>query len=229
MNCLVVDDDEFAREVVKQFIARTEGLVLTGECNNATDAYLMLRKGEIDLVFLDVEMPGMTGIELVKTLEVIPNVIMITSRQEYAVEAFEYGLTDYLVKPINYPRFLKAIDKVKETRANIKDVEQRQDDIYVKSDSKIMRIKLDTILFVEALSDYVLIHTDNGKKTIVHATMKGMETKLPSASFVRVHRSFIVNIRKIDTIEDLSIIMPNKIIPVGASYKNSFLEKLNFL
>lgn len=230
MKCLVVDDEVFAREVVKQFIARTEGLELWKECDNAEDAFVLLRNGDADLVFLDVEMPGMSGIDLVKTLEVIPSIIMITSRQEYAVDAFEYGLTDYLVKPINYPRFLKAIDKANDRISTSQDVERKQDeeDIYVKSDGKIVRLKLDSILFIEALSDYVIINT-GAKKLIVHSTMKGMESKLPSNDFVRVHRSYIINIKKIDEIQDASVMMPDKIIPIGASYKNRFLEKLNVL
>jgi len=228
-RCLVVDDEEFSREVVKQFIARTESLELGGECHNAEDAFVTLRKGDTDIVFLDVEMPGMSGIDLVKQLEIIPQVIMITSRQEYAVDAFNHSLTDYLVKPINYPRFLKAVDKAKQNIASDKSiVDSLKNDIYVKADSKIVRLQLNNILFIEALSDYVIINTPE-KKLIVHSTMKGMESKLPSTDFIRVHRSYIVNVNMIDTIEDTTIIMPNKNIPIGASYKSKFIEKLNFL
>lgn len=228
-KCLVVDDEEFSREVVKQFIARTESLELGGECFNAEDAFVELRKGQTDIVFLDVEMPGMSGIDLVKQLEVIPQVIMITSRQEYAVDAFNHSLTDYLVKPINYPRFLKAVDKAKQNIAtNSSVVETQNNDIYVKADSKIVRLQLNNILFIEALSDYVIINTPE-KKLIVHSTMKGMERKLPTTDFIRVHRSYIVNVKKIDTIEDTTIIMPTKNIPIGASYKSKFMERLNFL
>lgn len=228
-KCLVVDDEEFSREVVKQFITRTEQLEIGGECHNAEDAFVELRKGETDIVFLDVEMPGMSGIDLVKQLEIIPQVIMITSRQEYAVDAFNHSLTDYLVKPINYPRFLKAVDKAKQNIETSKDVmDGSTNDIYVKADSKIVRLQLSNILFVEALSDYVIINTPE-KKLIVHSTMKGMESKLPSSDFIRVHRSYIVNVNKIDTIEDTTIIMPNKNIPIGASYKGRFMERLNFL
>ena len=228
-KCLVVDDEEFSREVVKQFITRTELLEIGGECHNAEDAFVELRKGETDIVFLDVEMPGMSGIDLVKQLEIIPQVIMITSRQEYAVDAFNHSLTDYLVKPINYPRFLKAVDKAKQNIETGKSVmDGSTNDIYVKADSKIVRLQLSNILFIEALSDYVIINTPE-KKLIVHSTMKGMETKLPSSDFIRVHRSYIVNVNKIDTIEDTTILMPNKHIPIGASYKGKFMERLNFL
>ncbi|MGB0525795.1 MAG: LytR/AlgR family response regulator transcription factor [Flammeovirgaceae bacterium] len=228
-KCLVVDDEEFSREVVKQFISRTDSLELHGECFNAEDAFVELRKGQTDIVFLDVEMPGMSGIDLVKQLEVIPQVIMITSRQEYAVDAFNHSLTDYLVKPINYPRFLKAVDKAKQNITNNKSIiDTQKNDIYVKADSKIVRLQLSNILFIEALSDYVIINTPE-KKLIVHSTMKGMERKLPATDFIRVHRSYIVNVKKIDTIEDMTIIMPTKNIPIGASYKNKFMERLNFL
>ena len=228
-KCLVVDDEDFSREVVKQFVSRSENLELLGECANAEDAFVEVRKTEPDIVFLDVEMPGMSGIDLVKELEVIPQVIMITSREEYAVDAFEQGLTDYLVKPINFPRFLKAVDKaVDNIQSDSSPASQNGKDIYVKADSKIVRLDLNNILFVEALSDYVIINTPE-KKLIVHSTMKGMEKKLPDSDFARVHRSYIVNMKKIDTIQDMMIIMPNKQIPIGASYKSKFLERLNFL
>ncbi len=232
MNCLVVDDEEFSRNVVKIFVEKTDKLKLVGECENAIDAFNMLKKKDIDVIFLDVEMPEMTGMDLIKSMDNLPQVVLITARKDYAIEAFEYSVTDYLVKPINYPRFLKAVEKVtknhQEGEGNDILPSNNQEDIYVKSDSKIVKINLNNILFVEALSDYVIINTPE-KRYIVHSTMKGIAQKLPDHIFSRVHRSYIVNINKIESIEDTNIIMPKKNIPIGASYKAKFMKKLNFL
>jgi len=165
---------------------------------------------------------------MVESLENAPQVVLITSNPEYAVQAFELSITDYLVKPIKYVRFLKSVEKVRSNLTSPILDSLNKEDIYVKSDSKIVKIKLDDIQFVEALSDYVIINTAE-KRYIVHSTMKSIEQKLSQNNFTRVHRSYIVNIDKIQTIEDLNIIMPKKSIPIGASYKNAFLSKLNFL
>lgn len=229
MKCIVVDDEDVARKVVKSFIERTKGLTIVADFDNAIDAYNLLKRETVDLLFLDIDMPEMSGMELIKSLEHKPMVIMITGRKEFAIEAYELAVVDYMVKPVNYARFMKAVEKVMGNMSkNVLDTTAKED-IYVKADSKIVRIKLKEIKFVEALSDYVIIHTEK-KKYIVHSTMKGITNRLPAGEFARVHRSFIVNINQIETIEDMSnIIMPNKIIPIGASYKSDFFNKLNFL
>ncbi|WP_020529001.1 LytR/AlgR family response regulator transcription factor [Flexithrix dorotheae] len=229
MKCIVVDDEETSRMVIKEYIERTEDLEFVGEFENALDAFKFLKKEKIDIAFLDIEMPKMSGIELVESLENKPQVIMVTTREDYAVKAYELAIADYLVKPVKYPRFLLAVQKVEKNFTQPVLETQNEEDIYVKADSKIVRIKLKDILFVEALSDYVIFNTEH-KKYIVHSTMKGIANRLSSGDFIRVHRSYIVNISKIETIEDMSnIIMPNKVIPIGASYKSEFLKKLNFL
>lgn len=229
MNCLVVDDEEFSRNIIKHYVQKTDGLNLTRECENALDAFNILKSEEIDIVFLDVEMPEMTGIELMKALDDMPQIILVTSRSNYAVEAFEYSVTDYLVKPVKYPRFLKAVSKAE---ANIKatdvTVEDKSDEVFVKADNKIVKLKLSDVIYVEALSDYVIINTDR-RKYIIHSTMKGLEKKLPDASFVRVHRSYIINFNRIDSIQDLNVVVPGKTIPIGASYKGRFMKKLKML
>jgi len=229
MKCIVVDDEDVARKVVKSFIERTKGLTVVADFDNAIDAYNLLKSETVDLLFLDIDMPEMSGMELIKSLENKPMVVMITGRKEFAIEAYELAVVDYMVKPVTYARFLKAVEKVTGNMSkNVLDTTAKGD-IYVKADSKIVRISLKDIKFVEALSDYVIIHTDK-KKYIVHSTMKGITNRLPAGEFARVHRSFIVNINQIETIEDMSnIIMPNKIIPIGASYKSDFFNKLNFL
>ncbi len=229
MKCIIVDDEVVARKVVKSYIEKTKGLSIVADFENAIDAYNLLKEERVDLLFLDIDMPEMSGIELIKSLEHKPMVVMITGRDDLAVEAYELAVVDYLVKPVKYPRFIKAVEKAQGTLSkNVIDT-PGMGDIYVKADSKIVRISLKDIKFVEALSDYVIIHTEK-KKYIVHSTMKGIAGRLPAGEFARVHRSFIVNINQIETIEDMSnIIMPNKIIPIGASYKTDFFNKLNFL
>jgi DNA-binding LytR/AlgR family response regulator len=224
-----VDDEDMSRNIVRHFVEQTSFLTLAKECADAIEAANFLQQNPVDLLFLDIEMPQMSGMELVKSLQVKPQVIFITSRSDYAVEAFEYNVTDYLVKPITYARFLKAVTKAKEVFDTQQPLQLYSKDLYIKSDSKIVKINLKDLLYVEALADYVMMYTASGNRHVVHSTMKGVEKKLNSGEFVRVHRSFIVNIEKIEAIEDLSIIINKKLIPIGASYKDSFLKKLNIL
>lgn len=225
---MVVDDDEMSRSIIKHYIEKTNQLHLQHECQSAIEASNLLKEGDTDIIYLDVEMPEMTGMDLIKTLEEDYEIIMITSAQEYAVEAFEKSVTDYLVKPVEYSRFIIATDKARKNIENLQKQNEKQKDIYVRSESKMIRMNLSDILYVEALADYVIFHTPN-KKHIVHYTMKGIEKRLPSSYFRRVHRSYIVNTQKIEALEDNSIIIGSKIIPVGASYRDDFINGLNFL
>jgi DNA-binding LytR/AlgR family response regulator len=229
MNCIIVDDEEMSRNIVRHFVEQTSFLALIQECSDAIEAANVLQQTPVDLLFLDIEMPLMSGMDLVRSLQVKPQVIFITSRSDYAVEAFEYNVTDYLVKPITYARFFKAVTKAKEAFDVQQPLQLYSKDLYIKSDSKIVKINLKDLLYVEALADYVMMYTSAGNRHVVHATMKGVEKKLNSGEFVRVHRSYIVNIEKIEAIEDLSIVISKKLIPIGASYKENFLKKLNIL
>lgn len=228
MNCIIVDDEQVSRMIVRNFVERIPVLNLVAECESAEDAFKVLKKGNIDAVFLDIEMPGMTGIELVQTLNPLPQIILITSRPDFGAQAFDHNLTDYLVKPIAYDRFEKAVEKAcNNLNKSISD-NLNKDTVFVKADNKIVRVDFEDIYFVEALSDYVMINVED-RKYVVHYTMKSLINRLPSNMFARVHRSFIVNLNKITEIEDMSINMPQKSIPIGNSYKSNFLAKLNFL
>lgn len=229
MNCMIVDDEEMSRSVIKHFVEQTNSLTLVNVCSDAIEAANLLQQSPIDVLFLDIEMPQMSGMDLVKSLHVKPQIIFITSRIDYAVEAFEYNVTDYLVKPISYARFLKAVNKAQENFDAQQPIQLHAKDLYIKADSKIVKVNLKDLLYVEALADYVMIYTTQGNRYIVHSTMKGVEKKLNSGEFIRVHRSYIVNIDKIDAIEDLSIIINKKFIPIGASFKDNFIRKLNIL
>ena len=231
INCMVVDDDEISRLLVKKFIDKTDFLKLTYEFDSAIKASEVLTKdspSDVDLVFLDVEIPEMSGIDLMNKLNNSYPIIMTTSKEDYAIDAFEGNVADYLVKPFEYSRFLKAAVKVKEQIEKEQIIAESNIDIFVKSDSKLERLEYDQIFYVEALADYVIFNTSKGKK-IVHHTMKGIEKRLPNSTFIRVHRSYIVNLKKIDFLEDMQIHTNEKIIPVGSSYKERFLSSLNML
>ncbi len=229
---MVVDDDKMSRLVINKFIDKTDFLTLTHDLDNtkeASDILLGESSNDVDVVFLDIEMPGMSGLELVKSLQSAYNVILVTSKSEYATEAFEDSVADYLVKPVEYERFLKAANKVRENLKKEQILAEKEDHIYVKSDGKLYRLAYDNVLFVEALADYVIFNTEVGRKHIVHHTMKGIEKRLPESIFSRVHRSYIINRTKINRIEDLQVYIGEKNFSIGASYKESLMEKFNML
>lgn len=225
MKCLIVDDDILSRKIIQAMIEKTDFLQMGKSCGSAIEAAEILRSEAYDLVFLDVEMPDMTGLELLKNLSTLPMVILVTSKEDYAVEAFEYQVVDYLLKPPVYSRFLKAVSKARSMFEEKSSRPEGSDFIFVKSESKFVRINFQDILYVEAMGDYITINTP-GQKIIVHTTMAAMERKLPEDKFIRVHRSYIINIKSIDSIEDMVILIGKKLIPVGASYKETLLRKL---
>ncbi len=231
LNCMIVDDDEMSRLVVAKFIDQTDFLNLTHTIDNTIEASNILigeKNNDIDLVFLDIEMPEMTGLELLNSLHDSYRIIFITSKKDYAIEAFEGNVLDYLVKPIEYTRFLKSAVKAREDRERDLKLAEQVDHMYVKSDSKQVRIPFNDLVYVEALADYVIFNTNKGKY-IVHHTMKGIEKRLPQSIFSRVHRSYIINRNKVSHIEDYNVFITDKVIPVGASYKEGFMSYLNML
>lgn len=228
LNCLVVDDDPIFRQYISKQIQETPGLKLVTESESAVNAIDLLEEHDVDIIFLDVQMPEMTGIELVQRLNNGYEVILVTSNDTYAVDAFDNKVTDYLVKPFEYGRFSQSIEKARKNIEAFRKKKELLEHIFVKSDGKVVHLRLQDILFIEALADYVVINTE-AKKYIVHHTMKGVEKKLPTTRFCRVHRSFIVNLERIDFIEDLSVHINVKSIPIGASYKEKLFSNLNFL
>jgi DNA-binding LytR/AlgR family response regulator len=242
MNCIIVDDDKFARTVIKKLVLRTN-LDLLGEFSSAIAARNVLRQMSVDLIFLDVEMPEMSGLDLIKSLSKMPQVVLVSSNRQYGVEAFEYSVTDYLIKPVEYPRFLRAVDKAEMNlrRDRIEAVEpnnviaqpennspQDADHFFVKTKDDGLTVKIikSEIIYVEALSDYVEINTEKSK-FVVHTTMRSLEQKLAGQDFARVHRSYIINIKHIESIDaDKNVIMPGKVVPIGGSYKTAFLNRM---
>ena len=231
LNCMVVDDDELSRLMIRKYVEKTDFLELTHELSSGIEASNILVQHDnpdVDIIFLDIEMPEMTGIELLESLTSDYQVIMITSAEKYAVSAFEQNVTDFLVKPFSYGRFLKAAVKANEALESIKEKAESFSELYVKSDSRIQKVVLNEILFVEAMADYVIFNTTKGKH-IVHHTMKGIEKKLPESLFGRVHRSYIVNFDKIEYFEDMNCVINEKYIPVGVSYREKVFGRLNML
>jgi len=232
MNCIIIDDDVLSRRVVEEFVSRTEFLELKYSFENAVQAINKseIFTEEIDLIFLDIEMPEMDGIDFLNTLNNLPQVIIISSKEKYAINAFDYDVTDYLLKPINYSRFFKAVSKAKKIHESKS--KKKTDEIYVKKHSALVRLKFQDILWVEALENYVIIAVFNEKFTI-HFTMKSIENQLPSEIFKRVHRSYIINIGKIDRIEDNAVLIRSsegpKNIPIGKAYKEKFMSDINLM
>jgi DNA-binding LytR/AlgR family response regulator len=228
LRCIVIDDDAVARSVIEHFIDDTNGLELTGTYESAVEAIDHATKSLTDLVFLDVEMPQMSGIEMLETLSDPPMVVLVTGKADYAVEAFEVDAADYLLKPVTYARFLKAIMRVRNARQGNRETRTDETHVFVKSEGKLMKVALAEIEWIEAQRDYVLINTEN-QRYFIHSTMKRLESRLATERFQRVHRSYIVRLDKISDIQDASIIIGRKVVPIGASYKSDLLDRINLL
>ncbi len=228
LRCIAVDDEPLALEVLESYIRKVPSLQLAGLCGGALEAIRVLSAGAVDLVFLDVDMPDLTGTQLLRTLKHPPLVVFTTAYPDYALEGFELDAVDYLLKPIPFDRFLKAVNKVQERLhppatpappALPAAAAQEANFIFVKTEYKTLRVDLDDILYVEGLKDYVLIHTRQ-KKIITLLSLNKMVEKLPPSHFLRVHRSFIVAVNKMDSIERNRIRIGDAEIPVGDHYRD---------
>jgi two-component system, LytTR family, response regulator len=230
MKCIIVDDNKMSRELVKQLVDQVDFLELKNECETPVEAFNYLKKEDIDLVFLDVEMPGMTGIELIKNLEKRPIIILITAKKDYAVEAFEVNVADYIIKPVTLSRFMAAVDRAKELYEDQKkEANQKEKDfIFVRSNSLLTKVKINDIIYAQALGDYVNIFT-NEKRLTVHITLKGLEEKLPQDKFYRLHRSYLTSLHHIDNIEEGTAYIGKHPLPIGEQYKKELLRKINLI
>lgn len=231
MKCIIVDDNKMARMALKQLVSQVSSLELVAECNDAGEALDTLNSNHAEVLLLDIEMPGMTGLDLIKKLgNSKPLIIFTTAKTDYAVEAFELNVVDYLVKPIALPRFKQAVEKAQEAiDSNKQEVKvEEQGFVFVKDNGVLKRIAIDDILYLEAMGDYVKVHTSQ-KFHVVHATLKSIEEKLPSSKFIRVHRSYIVAINKIDYIQEGTISIGKTTIPVADTHKSNLNKRLNLL
>lgn len=230
MNCIIVDDDEMSRMAMKHLVSQVQFLKLIGTCSSATEALNILNNEKIDLMLLDIEMPDMSGLELVNSLKAPPLTILATSKKDYAIEAFESNVIDYIVKPVLLDRFYKAIAKAKDKFDNLPSTIDFSgaNYVFIKSNGTLVKINITEILWIDALGDYMTINTAN-KKYVVHSTMKVIESKLPSDKFIRVHRSYLISIDSITAIDDNVVIIGKQLIPVGAVYKENLTKRLNLL
>lgn len=227
MKCIIVDDDELSRNIMEDLVAGTD-LILVKSCASAMEAFNVLKSENIDLIFLDVDMPKMSGLDLMKALDDLPQVVLITSHSEFALESWEYNVTDFIVKPISHARFLKALDKVKRNDAKPEGISDNSKTLFIKTDSRLVQVFKEHVLYIEALGNYVTVFTTTGKY-IVLSTMKDLEAKLTAPDFARVHRSYIVRLDKITSIEDNFINVGGKAIPIGKNYKDELMKSLNTL
>ena len=233
MTCILVDDNPMARAALRQLTEHIDTLEVVAEFDSATSAYNFLQKNSVDALFLDVEMPDMTGLELLQNLSERPPVVLCTSKSEYAAEAFELNVVDFLVKPVSLPRFIAAFEKLKSHGLTETDgVETSPKDIqhvFIRANSALIRLDLVDIHYIQALGDYVTFVTTT-KKYTAHLTMQNIEKSLPTPQFARVHRSYIVNTHRIDAIEEGTMLIVNKqVIPLGEQYKSNLMKKLNLL
>ena len=231
LNTVIIDDEPLARKGLKEYIADVEFLQLTGEFDSPLKAMELMSRGEVQLLFLDIQMPKITGLDFFKSLQQAPPVIFTTAYPQYALDGFELNALDYLVKPISFDRFLKAALKAKEyyeLRQQNKQIQtdsSAQKDFFIKADNQLVRIAFDDLLFVEALQNYVCVHTAT-KKYISYLTMRSVEEYLPAGQFIKTHKSFIVNAAKIDSIEGNEIRIAAHKIPISRNEKEDVMEQL---
>jgi DNA-binding LytR/AlgR family response regulator len=227
-KCIIVEDEPLAQNVLRKYIGDHPTLELMGICNDALEAQTTLSQGNIDLVFLDINLPKLSGTNFIRTLVRAPLVIFTTAYPEFAVEGFELNAVDYLLKPFSFERFLKAVNKAIEklSTANQPGDGNKSGFIFLKSDKKIHKVDLDSIHFIEAIGDYMKVVTDNGQ-LIINETLKKLQEELPVRSFIRVHKSFIISRNKIKFIEGNYVQLENKSIPIGATYRNEVFASID--
>ena len=236
IRCIAIDDEPLALQQIGGYIKKTPFLELAGLCESAFQAIALLENTVVDLMFVDINMPDLTGIEFVKTLENPPKIVFVTAYSEYALEGFRADAIDYLLKPIGYGDFLKSANKVKswfDTQSQKPaEIRSNKDFLFIKSEYKILRINFDDIKYIEAMSEYIRIHMINTKPVMTQLSMKSIEEQLPDDRFMRVHRSFIINLSKISVIERNRIVFDGSVyIPISDQYKSVFQTYLdkNFL
>ncbi len=231
LSCYIIDDEPLAIEVIESHISKIDGLEVKATFQNAIKAFQELRDNTVDVLFLDIQMPKLTGIEFLRTLKNPPKVIFTTAYREYALDGFELDVIDYLLKPISFERFLKAVNKVFDSVSPQKrtpvytDSNEEYHYVFVPSDKKNVKVCLEEILFIESKRDYILINTEN-KEVRTYQTITYMEEHLPGDQFLRVHRSFIINLKKIESWSNNEIELRDMTIPIGRTYKREALKLL---
>ncbi len=232
-KCLIVDDEPLARELIRGHIGKLENFEIVAECDNAMKAMEALRTHHVDLMFLDIKMPQMTGIDFLKTLKRPPKVIIATAYSQYALDGFELDVVDYLMKPITFERFFKSVNKYFQS-GHAENVELENGNngseeafIYVKENKKVIKIYLREIHFIEGLNEYIRIHADN-RRVVVKSSLQGIESKLPSEQFIRIHKSYIIAIPRIRAFNATTVELENAKLRIGRNYKNQVFSALHY-
>ncbi|MDO4320205.1 MAG: LytTR family DNA-binding domain-containing protein [Bacteroidales bacterium] len=226
LRCLIADDEPLAVRLLESYAARTEGLECVAVCMSGREALQMIVSEEIDVAFLDIQMPDMTGIELARAIAGRPTrVVFVTAYRDYAIEGFRVNALDYLLKPVSYSEFAEAVRRAVEARPD--PAETRPDHIMVRSDYRLVRVPVDEIMYVEGLKDYVKIYlTRRERPLLTQMSLKAVESALPESDFMRVHRSFIVGMRHLTAIDRGRVVVGGETIPVGDTYRSKVLERL---
>ena len=230
IKTIIVEDELMARKSLGNFCSKYKDIELVGSYENAEEALKAIESDSLELILLDIEMPGMSGLELMEQIPYLPQVIFTTGNKEYAYEAYEYDITDFLKKPISADRFAKAIDKVihiKERR-NAVATSSEKHELYIKTDGRYVRLAYEDILYFENVGDYIKAITTHGTY-VFHDTMKALDQKITNPRFMKVHRSYIVNMNCIKDIEDNTIVVEKKVIPVSRAYKSILMNSLNLI
>ena len=233
IRTIAIDDEPLALQLVSSYIEKTPALEMAGTFDNPIDAMEFLEENTVDLIFLDIEMPDLNGIEFARLLENKPKIVFTTAYEKYALQGFKLEAIDYLLKPFGYSDFMKAVERVRkqigfEKAANKEEISSNNEFLFLKSEYKIRRINFNDIIYIEGLKDYIKVFIQNQDKPIMSlSSMKAIEEKLPSDKFMRVHRSYIVNLERIDTVERSRIVFGKVYIPVSDQYKEAFQEFLN--
>lgn len=229
ISCIVVDDEPVARKGISNYVEQTPFLSLTGSCKSALETNELLHQHPVDLLFLDIQMPDITGTEFIRSLDHPPAVIFTTAYREYAIEGFELNALDYLVKPISFQRFLKAANKAlsffEMHRQLVQPNAQEAQYFFIKSDGQFIKIKLEDVLYFESEKDYVFIYTEH-KRYLALLSLKQLEKELPAEKFMRIHRSFVVSLEKVEMVEGNQVVIKNKRIPVSRSLHDTVFNTL---
>ncbi|MDO6470653.1 LytTR family DNA-binding domain-containing protein [Maribacter sp. 1_MG-2023] len=236
MNCIIIDDEATARLVVRQLCSKIPELDVIEEFDNAISAIKFLNQQNIDVIFLDIHMPGFSGVDFIQTLKNPPKVVMTTSDTDFAIAAYEYEcIVDYLVKPITLERFEKSIEKIKsssskkpQTHVETQQNSSEGEDLYINIDRRLIKLKLNEILVIEAKGDYIDVKTEKEDHR-VHTTLKKIKEKLPEKLFLQIHRSYIINFTKIIDIEDNSVLIAKNVVPISRSNRPELMRRLNLL
>jgi DNA-binding LytR/AlgR family response regulator len=232
IHCIIVDDEPIAREILESHLKKIDSIHIEATCRNALEAFQIINSKKVDLVFLDINMPDISGLSFAKSINRNIKVIFTTAYREYAVDGFDLQAVDYLLKPISFERLFQAVNKyfdenLAAIQENVTETEEEPGDfIFVRSDRKMIKVNFADILYIESLSDYVKIHLDGNRTIVTRETITNIEGKLPPKEFIRTHRAYIVSIPRLDSFTNEYVEIGKKMIPVSRTYKNSVLSRL---